>query len=120
MTDYEVSALLDAHDALVRACIDRELVFDEFVAAYAAFPQGYGLDDSSAESGAVLARVVRRISFHRQVAGLLLGVSAGPRAGNGPAGGVEDFLPRAAFLRLRQLVLQYPDFKSDIRARREA
>jgi hypothetical protein len=119
MTDDEVGALFDAHDALVRACIDRALAFDEFVAAYGAFPQGYGLDESSSESRAVLARAGRRIAFHREVAGVLSGVSAGPSAGTGPAGGIEDFLPRAAFLRLRQLLLQYPDFKADIRARRE-
>jgi hypothetical protein len=64
--------------------------------------------------------VGRRIAFHRSVAGVLAGVGSGPSFGNGPAGGVEDFLPRAAFWRLRQLVLQYPDFKADIRARREA
>jgi hypothetical protein len=120
MTDEEVGALLDAHDVLVRASVSGELAFHEFVAAYGAFPQGYGLDDPSAEWRAVLARVGRRIAFHRQVAGVLSGVGSAPSAGSGPAGGVEDFLPRAAFLRLRQLVLQYPDFKSDIRARRES
>ena len=44
MTESEVCALLDAHDALVRACVDESLSFAEFLAAYGNFPGNYALD----------------------------------------------------------------------------
>jgi hypothetical protein len=34
MTESEISALLDAHDALVKAYIGSSLAFDEFVLPY--------------------------------------------------------------------------------------
>jgi hypothetical protein len=39
MTESEISALLDAHDALVRAYVESTLGFDEFVSAYGDFPR---------------------------------------------------------------------------------
>ena len=38
MTESEVGALLDTHEALVRSCLDDWLGFDEFLAAYGDFP----------------------------------------------------------------------------------
>ena len=48
MNETEVSGLLDAHDALVAACVDGTLSLDEFVMAYGEFPGGYGLEDNAA------------------------------------------------------------------------
>ena len=56
MTESEISALLDAHDFLVRAYVDSRLTFSEFVCAYGDFPHNYALvgDSGSAEQRAVL------------------------------------------------------------------
>ena len=48
MTDSELNALLDAHDALVAACVEERLTLVEFLAAYNDFPRVYGLDGRAA------------------------------------------------------------------------
>jgi hypothetical protein len=44
ITESEISALLDAHDAIVWACVDCSLSLSAFVFAYGAFPHNYGLE----------------------------------------------------------------------------
>jgi hypothetical protein len=110
MTDAEIVALLEAHDALVKGCVDGSLAFDEFVIAYGEFPRGYGLDDGAAEVRA-LARFRRRIEFHAEVAGVLSSFSAVPGTALGLAGGAGDFLSKAVLQRLRALAARHPDFK---------
>jgi hypothetical protein len=76
MTESEIGALLDTHDALVRACLDERLGFAEFLAAYGDFPASSGLDEptASVEQRAVLRLFRRRIAFHVLVAGVLSGL----------------------------------------------
>jgi hypothetical protein len=113
LTDSELNALLDAHDALVAACIEERLTLVEFLAAYNDFPHLYGLDGrgAGADERMGLRRASQRIAFHFQVLDAV----------SGPAGideqddlnvGVGDFLRRATLMRLRQLVARYPDFKA--------
>ena len=52
MTESEISALLDAHDALVKACVDSSLTFSEFLFAYGDFPNNYALDEQKATADA--------------------------------------------------------------------
>jgi hypothetical protein len=56
MTELEIRAVLDTHDALVRACLDNRLGVAEFWAAYGNFPASSGLDErtASGEPRAVL------------------------------------------------------------------
>jgi hypothetical protein len=112
MTDAEVIAVLDAHDALVMACVDGSLAFEEFVIAYGEFPRAYGLANTGSESRATLKRVRRRIGFHLQVAQVLSSFDAGPSAAVGLAGGAGGFLSKAVLLRLRMLLARYPEFKA--------
>ena len=58
LTDTELAALLDAHDALVTACVEERLTLVEFLAAYNDFPRVYGLDGRTA--GADEHLVLRR------------------------------------------------------------
>jgi hypothetical protein len=112
MTDAEVIAVLDAHDALLKACLDGLLAFDEFVLAYGEFPRGYGLGNAGTESRATLERFRRRIGFHVQVAEVLSSLGAGSVAALGLRGGAREFLPKAVLLRLRHLAVRYPEFKA--------
>src|ERR1035438_4972659 len=75
MTESEISALLDAHDALVKAYVDSSLAFNEFVSAYGDFPHNYVLvgDSGTAEERAVLRLFRKRIAFHLRVSGGLPG-----------------------------------------------
>jgi hypothetical protein len=113
-TESEISALLDAHDTLVKAYVDSSLEFDEFVLAYADFPQTYALagDAGTGEDRAVLRFFQKRIAFHVRVAGVV----AGLRLADDPADISHDdaghFLPAVALMRIRELVDQYPDFKA--------
>ena len=109
MTDAETLALLEAHDALVKACLDGSLTLEEFVMAYGEFPRGYGLDDGAADGGAASERFRRRIGLHTQVAGVLSSFSAVPGTAPGLSDGGGDFLKRAVLMRLRQLVARHPD-----------
>jgi hypothetical protein len=66
MNELVIVALLDAHDALVRAAVAGELGFAEFLAAYDDFPQAYALDghEATPEELAVLRCSLKRIAFH--------------------------------------------------------
>lgn len=112
MNETEVSGLLDAHDALVAACVDGTLLLDEFVMAYGEFPGGYGLEDNAAaDIRAILPLFRKRIAFHRQVASVLSGFRQPVE--NVMADTADGFLQKAVLLRLRQLVSRYPDFKAE-------
>jgi hypothetical protein len=63
----EIGALLETHDALMRACLDSRLGFSEFLAAYGDFSGSYALDEWKAS-------VDERIAFHVQAAGVLSGL----------------------------------------------
>jgi hypothetical protein len=113
LTDTELNALLDAHDALVVACVEERLSLIEFLAAYNDFPRTYGLDGQVAgpDERLVLRRAAHRIAFHFRVL----------EAVSGPTGigdedplnsGVGEFIRRATVMRLRQLVTRYPDHKA--------
>ena len=113
LTDSELNALLDAHDALVAACVEERLTLVEFLAAYNDFPRVYGLDgrDAGADERLVLRRFQQRIAFHFRV----LEVASGPTGidDSDPLNaGVGEFLRRATLMRLRQLIARYPDFKA--------
>jgi len=113
MTESEISALLDAHDILVKAYVDSRLSFEEFVSAYGDFPRNYGLlgDSEPREERAVLRVFRKRIAFHLQVSGVLSGL----RSADDPADISHDdanrFLPAVGLMRIRELVARYPDFK---------
>jgi hypothetical protein len=113
LTDSELNALLDAHDALVAACAEERLTLVEFLAAYNDFPRVYGLDgrDAGADERLALRRASQRIAFHFRV----LEVASGPTGidDSDPLNaGVGEFLRRATLMRLRQLIARYPDFKA--------
>jgi hypothetical protein len=107
VTESELSALLDAHDVLVRACLEGRLTLIEFAAAYGAFPHSYALEGqaSSAEERTMLQRFRSRIAFHVLVSGLMSGVGSE----HDPA----DLVPNVALTRIRALVARYPDFKAE-------
>jgi hypothetical protein len=106
LTDAEVTAALDAHDALVKACVEGSLGFDELLMAYGTFPEGI------AKEIAGLPRFRQRLAFHSQVAGILAGLD-GERADALPlTGRAEVFLEKAVVMRLRQLLARYPDCKA--------
>jgi hypothetical protein len=69
ITESGISTLLDAHDAIVKACADSNLSFSEFVVAYGAFPHNYGLEGRSktAQDQIVSRLFRRRIAFHLRV-----------------------------------------------------
>lgn len=104
MTESEISALLDAHDALVRACVDDHLEFTEFLAAYGDFPGAYGLDEhtASAEERAVLRLFRTRIAFHERVAGVISAIRSDGDSGT-LYGDVGRFVPKVGLMMLREL-----------------
>jgi hypothetical protein len=115
ITEAEISTLLDAHDVLVKACVDSSVSFSAFVLAYGDFPRNYGLQghSKSAQEQFVLRLFGRRIAFHLRVASLLSGL----RSADDPVDiSYEDagrFLPAVGFQRLRELVNHYPDFEAE-------
>ena len=113
MTDSELNALLDSHDALVAACAEERLTLDEFLAAYNDFPRVYGLDgrDAGADGRLVLRRASQRVAFHFRVADIVSGPT-GIDDQDATEAGVGEFLRRATLMRLRQLVARYPEFKT--------
>lgn len=113
MSESEIHALLDTHDALVRACLDGQLGFGEFLAAYGDFPAGYGLDEQTASTDqrAVLNLFRKRIAFHVLVAGVLSGLRA--TSGSSVYADVERFLPTVGLMRLRGVVAKYPKFEAE-------
>jgi hypothetical protein len=107
MTESELIALLDAHDALVKACVDSSLTFDVFVLAYDGFPHNYSLDANKAaaqEERAKLGLFRKRIAFHLRVAEIL------SRAGRAEE---RADLSSAELKRIRELVARYPEFKAE-------
>jgi hypothetical protein len=115
MTESELSALLDAHDALVRSCADSVLPTAVFLALYNDFPHSYALDGHAAtpDERAILQRSRKRIAFHYQVAGVLSGLSSEADSANGGYGDAVRFGPEVGLMRLRELVGRYPDFKAE-------
>jgi hypothetical protein len=113
LTDSELNALLDAHDALLTACVEERLTRVEFLAAYNDFPRAYGLDgrDASADERSVLRRSEQRIAFHFRVLDVV-SAPTGIDPGNVMSPDVGEFLPRVTLMRLRQLVARYPDFRA--------
>lgn len=113
MTESEVGALLDTHDALVRACLDKRLGFGEFLATYGDFPASYGLDERTAlaDHRATLHLFRKRIAFHVLVAGVLSGLRS--TSESTVYGDVERFLPTAGLMRLRGVVAKYPKFEAE-------
>jgi hypothetical protein len=115
LTDSELNALLDAHDALVAACVEERLTLVEFLAAYNDFPRVYGLDGRDAGADADerlgLRRASQRIAFHFRV---LEAVSGSTGIGDRDTlnADIGEFLPRVTLMRLRQLVARYPEFKA--------
>jgi hypothetical protein len=114
MTESEISALLDAHDALVKACVDSVLTFSEFFLAYGDFPNNYALDAQKTpeDARAVLRLFRKRLAFHYRVADTLAGLGSEGDSVTvyGDAG---RFIPTIALMRLRELVARYPDFKAE-------
>jgi hypothetical protein len=113
LTDSELNALLDAHDALVAACVEERLTLVEFLAAYNDFPRVYGLDgrDGNADEPLGWRRFQQRIAFHFRVLNAVSGPT-GIDDQDAMNAGVGEFLRRATLMRLRQLVARYPDFKT--------
>jgi len=114
MTESEVKALLDAHDGLVKACLDSSLPFAVFVSAYDGFPQNYALDGHEAvshEERAILGLFRSRIAFHLKVAGVLSSVCADEEGGNLLHAEAERFVPGVGLMRLRELAARYPTFE---------
>lgn len=114
-TESEISGLLDAHDALVRAYVDSSLGFYEFVSAYGDFPNNYALVGDSRTTGdrAVLRFFQRRIAFHGRVAGVLSGLQSADNPADISHDDAEPFLPAVGLMRIRELVLRYPEFKAE-------
>jgi hypothetical protein len=115
MTESEINALLDAHDALVKAYIDSSLAFSEFVSAYGDFPHNYRLlgHSETAEEFAVSRLFRKRIAFHLRVSALVSGL----RSADDPVDISDDdagrFLPAVLLMRVRQLVARYPELQAE-------
>jgi hypothetical protein len=115
MTEAEINALLDAHDALVKAYVDSSLTFSEFVSAYGDFPHNYRLQGHSetAEELAVLRLFRKRIAFHVRVSALLSGLRSADDPVDIPYDDAGRFLPAVLLMRVRELVARYPEFQAD-------
>jgi hypothetical protein len=114
-TESEFSALLDAHDALVKAYVDSSLGFDQFVSAYGEFPRNYGLagDSGMAEDRTELRFFRKRIAFHLRVAGVLSGLRSADDPADISHDDADRFLPAVGLMRIRELVARYPDFRTE-------
>jgi hypothetical protein len=113
MTESELSALLDAHDALVRAYVDSSLTFSEFMAAYGNFPHNYALDGQTGIPRAVLQYFTSRIGFHLRLSAVLSGLRSADDPVDIPYLDAGRFLPAVGLMRIRELVTRYPDFKAE-------
>ena len=112
MTESEIGALLDMHDALVRACLEDRLGFVEFLVAYGDFPANDGLNEQTAtDQRAALQLFRKRIAFHVLVAGVLSGLRS--TSGSTVYADVERLLPTVGMMRLRALVAKYPKFEAE-------
>jgi len=112
MTASELSALLDAHDVLVKAYVDSSLTFAEFVSAYGDFPHNYGLGGQAgtAEERFVLQLLGRRIAFHLRVSSVVSGLRAADDPADISNADAGRFLPAVALARIRELIARYPEF----------
>ena len=115
ITEAEISALLDAHDVLVQACVDSNLEFSHFVLAYGEFPHNYPLRGTlgSEQERAVGQLFGRRIAFHLRVSSLVSGLRSADDPVDIPYEDAGRYLPAVGLKRLRELVNQYPDFAAD-------
>jgi hypothetical protein len=115
MTESQLLALLDAHDALVKACIEARLALGEFLTAYDDFPAAYEFDETaaSAEERAILRMLRKRIAFHFKVRDVLSGLRSREEHATPMSSEAGRFLPLVGLLRLRQLVARYPDFEAE-------
>lgn len=116
MIPSQIGALLDTHDALVRACLDNRLGFVEFLAAYGGFPASCGLEQRAAseDQRAILRLFRKRIAFHVRLAGVLSGLRS--ESGSTVYSDVERFLPAVGLMRLRGLVAEYPTLEVEASA----
>jgi hypothetical protein len=116
VTESELNSLLDAHDALVKACVDSSLTFSEFVCAYGDFPLNYALDGRSAtvEERSVLRLFGKRIAFHVRVSGILSGLRSADDPADIPYVDAGRFLPAVELIRIRELVARYPEYKAEL------
>jgi hypothetical protein len=115
MTESEISGLLDAHDALVKAYVDSSLTFAEFVCAYGDFPHNYALDGHSGtvEERAALILFGKRIAFHLRVSGVLSGLRSADDPADIPYGDAGRILPAVGLMRIRALAEKYPEIKAE-------
>jgi hypothetical protein len=115
MTESELITLLDAHDALVTACVEARLTLGEFLAAYDDFPAAYEFDGAagSAEKRDILRIVRKRIAFHSKVRGVLSGLRSGDEHATVMSSEAGRFLPLVGLMRLRQLAARHPDFEAE-------
>jgi hypothetical protein len=113
MTESELTALHDAHDALVKSYVDSVLPIAAFLALYNDFPHTYALDghEATPDERAVLQRSRKRIAFHFQIASVLSGLCSEAESENGMYAEAGRFAPAAGLKRLRDLVARYPEFK---------
>jgi hypothetical protein len=102
-----MKADLDAHDALVRACIDGSLSFEDFLGAYGEFPANLQVERVAGGAETVMRLFRQRLLFHSQVGRVLSGLKLGDLQLAGA-----DFGPRVGLMRLRSLVARYPTFES--------
>lgn len=110
MREREIGAVLDAHDVLVRECVESLLGFEEFVAVYGNFP--VTLEDHRRGAGDAVSRLFGgRIAFHKLVAGVISGLRA-ESASSGMDDRVRRFMPMVGLMRLRELIERYPDLKA--------
>jgi hypothetical protein len=114
MNETEIAALLDAHDALVKGCIDGSLPFAEFLAAYGDFPRNYPLDGKNVNppDRDVLRLFRRRIGFHSNVAGVLSGLRSIDAIAGIPYSDACLLAPQIGLTRLRALVARNPQFEA--------
>ncbi len=120
MTESEIEGFLDAHDALIRACVDSQITFTEFLAAYGDFPHNYALDGhetATEEDRAMLAMFRRRIAFHLRVSKVVSGICSDQNYTNPLYADAGRFLPAVGLQRLRELVEKYPDFQAELEFR---
>jgi|SRR5579863_3667847 hypothetical protein len=115
MTASELSALLDAHDVLVKAYVDSSLTFAEFVSAYGDFPHNYGFDGRAGtpEERFVLQLLGRRVAFHLRVSSVVSGLRAADDPADISNADAGRFLPAVALTRIRELIDRYPEFRAE-------
>jgi hypothetical protein len=112
MNEAAISALLDAHDLLVRACLEDRLSFPQFVAAYGDFPAGSALEEDALMGTRASSPLGRRIEFHRQVASVLSGYRRSSE--NEVPDDLRVFLQTGIMRRLQAVVWKYPELRVEL------